>query len=128
VNPAPEVPPDINVPLDALPARRAGVDGVMRRTAFDYSGTGDVRRMVQLSLRPRAAMPRLRTAGHVELWVRGGLLEVDGRVASAGCFVILEPGAEVSLASPYGALLLGWAEAPAEWVDAPGADDPFGFA
>jgi hypothetical protein len=123
VNPAPSVPPDINVWVDALPEHGTGCDGVARRTVFDYAPTADDHRMVQLSIRPQARIPRLAVTGHTELWVRGGLLEVDGRVAHAGCFVILEPGAEASLASPFGALLLGWAEGPVHWIDGPARDD-----
>ena len=127
-NPAPEVPPDINVAVDALAAAPTGIDGVGRRMVFDYAGTGDAHRMVQLSMRPQSRVPRWRATDHVEFWVRGGLLEVDGRVAHAGCFVVIEPGAEVSLASPFGALLLGWAEGVPEWVESPAAPaELFGF-
>lgn len=122
-NPAPDVPPDINVSIDALPAQGTGCDGVVRRTVFDYAPTSDDHRMVQLSIRPQSRMPRLVVTGHTELWIRGGLLEVDGRVAHAGCFVILEPTAEVSLASPFGALVLAWAEGPCHWIDPPAGVD-----
>jgi hypothetical protein len=127
-NPAPEVPPDINVAVDALVAAPTGLDGVERRMVFDYAGTGDPHRMVQLSIRPQARIARLRASDHVEFWVRGGLLELDGRLAHAGCFVVIEPGAEFSLASPFGALLLGWAEGPLQWVEPPaGPAELFGF-
>jgi len=124
VNPAPHVPPDLNLTVDALPAQATGWDGVQRRMIFDYAATTDDHRMVQLSIQPQVRLPRLRVTDHTEFWVRGGLLEVDGRMASAGCFVILEPGCEVSLACPFGALLLGWAEGPAHWIDPPASDDP----
>jgi hypothetical protein len=123
VNPAPSVPPDINVSVDALPEQGTGCDGVVRRTVFDYAPTADDHRMVQLSIRPQSRIPRLVVTGHTELWVRGGLLEVEGQVAHAGCFVILEPTAEVSLACPFGALLLAWAEGPAHWIDPPASAD-----
>jgi hypothetical protein len=122
-NPAPSVPPDINVSVDLLPVQGTGCEGVERRTVFDYAPTADDHRMVQLSIRPQSRMPRLVATGHTELWIRGGLLEVDGQVAHAGCFVILEPTAEVSLACPFGALVLAWAEGPAHWIDAPGSAD-----
>ena len=118
-NPAPDVAPEINVDVDALPAQATGCEGVTRRTVFDYALTADDHRMVQLEIRPQARMPRLAADGHLELWVRGGSLEIDGRVASAGCFVVIEPGAELSLACPFGAMVLGWAEAPVRWIDAP---------
>ena len=123
VNPAPSVPPDINVTVDALPGQGTGCDGLTRQTVFDYAPTADDHRMVQLTVRPQTLIPRILVTGHTELWVRGGLLEIDGRVAAAGSFVILEPLAEISLASPFGALLLGWAEGPAHWIDAPLAAD-----
>ena len=125
-NPAPEVPPDINVTVDALALRATGCPGVMRQDIFDYAQTTDDHRFVQLAIRPQAHIARLRPTALTELWVRAGLIEVDGRVAAAGSFVILEPGAEVSLASPFGALLLAWAEGPAHWIDppAPSGDGP----
>lgn len=131
VNPAPDVPPDINVDVDALPADATGCDGVLRRMVFDYSGTPDDHRVVQLHVRPGTRMPRLLATDVVELWVRGGLLEIDGRTAAAGSFVVLEPGTEASIASPFGALVLGWAEGPVHWVDPPAAGrargDLFGY-
>lgn len=123
VNPAPDVPPDINVTVDALALRGTGCDGVTRQTVFDYAGTPQDHRLVQLHLRPGVRLPRLLATDQVEIWVRGGLLEVDGRTAAAGGFVILEPGTEASLASPFGALLIVWAEGPAHWVDAPASGD-----
>jgi hypothetical protein len=134
-NPAPAVPPDINVSIDAQPPQPTGCPGVLRQMAFDYAPTADDHRMVQLSIAPQARLPRLFATGHTEFWVRGGLLEVDGRVAWAGCFVIVEPQTEFSLASPFGALLLGWAEGAVHRVDPPGASraapeirsDLFGF-
>jgi hypothetical protein len=122
-NPAPSVPPDINVSVDQLPEQGTGCDGVVRRTVFDYAPTDDDHRMVQLSIRPQSRIPRLVVTGHTELWIRGGLLEVDGQLAHAGCFVILEPTAEVSLACPFGALVLAWAEGPAHWIDPPASVD-----
>lgn len=122
-NPAPSVPPDINVSVDLLAEQGTGCDGVARRTVFDYAPTVDDHRMVQLSIRPQSRIPRLVVTGHTELWIRGGLLEVDGQAAHAGCFVILEPSAEVSLACPFGALVLAWAEGPAHWIDPPASVD-----
>jgi len=130
VNPAPQVPPDINVTVDALPPQPTGCDGVQRRMVFDYAPTTDEHRMVQLSIRPQSRLPRLAVTDLTELWVRGGVLEVDGRPAPAGSFVILEPGCEASLACAFGAQLLAWAEGPAHWIDPPGpavAADLFGY-
>jgi len=124
VNPAPSVPPDINISVDLLTPHGTGCAGIRRQTVFDYAPTSDDHRLVQLSVMPETRAPRLLAAGFTELWVRGGLLEVDSRVVTANSFVIVEPETELSLASPFGALLLAWAEGPAHWVEpvaAPGA-------
>ncbi len=123
-NPAPEVPPEINVQVDALPPWQTGVFGVRRQMVFDYAGTGSAHRFVQLSLQPGARLPRWRASALTELWVRGGLLQIDGRVAHANCFVIAEAGAELELDSPHGALLLAWAEGPEQWCDAGATQGP----
>lgn len=129
VNPAPDVPPDINVAVDRLPPVALALPGVRRQTIFDYAGTGSAHRMVQLALRPSTVLPVFAVDGLVELWIRGGAIDVNGRVAGANCFVILEPGATVRIGSRFGALLLAWAESPARWVDAPPEDAAglFGF-
>jgi hypothetical protein len=121
-NPAPDVPPEVNVAVDSLPVAQTGVPGITRQTVFDYAGTGHAHRFVQLSLRPGSACPAWRAGGLTELWVRGGLIEIDGRTAHADTFVVIEPGATVRLASPHGALLLAWAEAPESWIE-PSAPD-----
>jgi hypothetical protein len=114
-NPAPEVPPDINVSVDALAAHQTGVALIRRQAIFDYAGTGSDHRFVQLSLGPGALCPDWMCRHLTEFWVRGGLLQINGQTAHANCFVIVEPGARVQMASPFGALLLGWAEGAEEW-------------
>lgn len=116
-NPAPDVPPEVNVPVDSLPVAQTGVPGVTRQTVFDYAGTGHAHRFVQLSMRPGSQCPAWRAGGLTEGWVRGGLLEIDGRIAAANTFVVIEPGATVRCASPHGALWLAWAEAPESWLE-----------
>jgi len=116
VNPAPEVPPEINVDVDALDVWQTGIQGLRRQTIFDYAGTGSAHRFVQLSFAPGAVCPAWRASALTEFWVRGGLLVVDGHTVHANCFVVIEPGATVAVASPYGALLLAWADGPEEWV------------
>jgi hypothetical protein len=116
-NPAPEAAPDINITVDALVPQQTGIQGVRRQTIFDYAGTGSAHRFVQLSLSPGADVPAWRCRRLTEVWVRGGLLQINGQVAHANCFVIVEPGASVQMASPYGALLLAWAEGPEDWLD-----------
>lgn len=125
-NENPEAPADIMVRPDALPVADTGLSGVGRRTIFDYAGTGDDRRLVQLLLRPGASVPRLRAGARTEFWVQAGDVNVDGRLAHANCFGIIEPGVEFGLHSRFGARLLVWAEGRSTWVDRAGPD-LFGF-
>ena len=108
-NPDPDVPPEVNVSVDALALQPTGMAGVRRQTVFDYRGTGTGRRMVQLTVRPESEF-EFRAGALTEFWVRGGTLGVNGATAHANCFVVCEAGATVRLASPFGALLIGWAE------------------
>lgn len=126
---APSVPPEINVPIDAIAPVRLGMAGAVRRTAFDYAGTGSAHRMTQLTLAPGALLPAFETSALVELWIRGGAIEINGRSAHANCFVLIEPATLVHIGSRFGAMLLAWAEGPARWADAAPADanEPFGF-
>lgn len=117
LRPPPEVPPEINVAVDQLVRAQTGIAWVCRQTIFDYAGTGSNHRMVQLGLAPGAQVPPWRATAAVDLWVRGGLLDVDGRTAHANCFVCIPVGAQVRLAAPHGALLLAWAEGPEEWIE-----------
>lgn len=121
VNPAPEVPPEINVTIDALPVQQTGIAGMRRQMIFDYAGTGNVHRFVQLHVAPQSVCPAWRATALVEFWVRGGLLQLNGQTVHANCFVVIEPGATVEMASPYGVLLLAWAEGAEAWTDASAA-------
>ena len=116
VNPAPEVPPEINVDVDRLDRWQSGIEGVLRQTIFDYAGTGSAHRFVQLHFAPGAACPPWRASALTEFWVRGGLLQVGERTVHGNCFVVVEPGATVTLASRFGALALAWAEGPEDWL------------
>ena len=120
-NPDADVPPEVNVPVDALQRWPTGAKGVSRQTIFDYADTGSRHRMVQLCVRPESAFAFTATA-LTEVWVRGGLISVNGLSAHANCFVVCEAGARVKCDSPYGALLLGWAEGPEK-----GRSNLFGF-
>jgi hypothetical protein len=108
-NPAPDVAPEVNVPVDAQVHDDTGVPGVRRQLIFDYARTGSDHRMVQLSVRPETAFSFVAGA-LTEFLVRGGLLVVNGRPVHANCFIVCEEGAEVEVRSPYGALLIGWAD------------------
>jgi quercetin dioxygenase-like cupin family protein len=123
VNPAPDVPCDLNVAVDGLARLETGVRAVRRQTIFDYSGTGDVRRHLQLQIEPQSTVPTFEATALTELWVRGGVLEIEHEgqkhTARAHSFVVIEPGARVTWRSSFGALLLVWAEGRESWVDAP---------
>ena len=97
VNPAPMCAPEINVSVDALPqASTPASAGVRRQTIFDYAGTGTsapLGAVVRCARPPR--LPRCRASDWIELWVRGGEIEIDGQRAFANCFVVVEPGADV---------------------------------
>jgi hypothetical protein len=116
-NPAPEAPPEINVDVDALPRWQSGIAGLLRQTIFDYAGTGSGHRFLQLRLAPGVVCPAWRSSALTEFWVRGGLVQIDGRLVQANSFVVIEAGALVEMASPHGALLLAWAQGPEVWRD-----------
>ncbi|MBL8347922.1 MAG: hypothetical protein JNN03_20985 [Rubrivivax sp.] len=120
-NPAPDVPPDINVPVDRLPAHQTGIAGLRRQTVFDYAGTGSAHRFVQLQMAPGCDLPAWRASARVDFWVRGGRLVVEGQTVLANSFVVVDAGATMRMGSPNGALVLAWAEGPEEWL-APAAD------
>jgi hypothetical protein len=113
VNPNAERWPDINIAVEALPLVPSGFPRLGRRAVFDYAGTGLDRRFVQLTLMPE--MPRL-VVTHSALadwFVIAGDVTVGGRKAYANSFVTLDAGAEVTIASEYGAAILCWADGPA---------------
>jgi hypothetical protein len=109
-NPAPEVAPEINVDVDRIVPIETGVAGLRRQPVYDYAGSGLTRRMLQWQLRPETTVPAWQAGDWVELWVRGGELIVNDSKAYANCFVVIEPGATVRMAAPFGAIALVWAE------------------
>jgi hypothetical protein len=116
VNPAPDVPPDINVAVDALPAHETGISGLRRQTIFDYAGTGSEHRFIQLRWAPGCEVPAWRATARTDFWVRGGRLEVEGRTVLANSFIVVDAGATLRMRAPHGALVLAWAEGPEEWL------------
>ncbi|HUR89706.1 MAG TPA: hypothetical protein VMZ74_11515 [Ramlibacter sp.] len=117
----PDRPPEINVAIDSLPKQPTGIEGVLRQLIFDYEGTGTNHRMVQLWVRPETAF-EFEAGALTEFWVRGGLASFNDQPVHADCFVICEAGARVKVRSPYGVLLLAWAEGRES-----GAGNLFGF-
>jgi hypothetical protein len=128
-NPAPDIPPEVNVVIDALPRLETGIAGLRRQDIYDYAHSTDVRRLAQWHLRPETELPAWQASDWVELWIRGGAIAINGEPAHANCFVVIEPGATVRIASPYGALALAWAEGRERWNDSDGAAprNLFGF-
>jgi hypothetical protein len=131
VNPRPEDPPDLNIPLSALVALPTLLPGVARRMVFDYQGTGTARRCVMLSFLPGARIPRFVTRDRLDLFVIAGDLAAmpaagaAARAEAAG-FIVVEPGSTLALHSAFGAQVIAWSEAPVSPAEAPCAD-PFGF-
>jgi hypothetical protein len=109
-NPAPEVAPEINVDVDRIVPIETGIAGLRRQPVYDYAGSGLTRRMLQWQLRPETTVPAWQASDWVELWIRGGELIVNDSKAYANCFVVVEPGATLRMAAPFGAIALVWAE------------------
>lgn len=126
-NPHPELPPDINVAVDRVPALPTSIAGVTRRMIFDYARSKGEHRYVQLGMLPGSATPAFTTRAPLELWLRAGDIRAGGAVAHANCFVIVEPGATIEIASDFGALFHAWSDAPIDWADGAKRADLFGF-
>lgn len=129
-NAFPDMPPDCNLKLSAIKPMPTWMPGVERRMIFDYLPTGDHRRLVDFMLLPGASVRAHRLSALVEIYVIAGDLCVSsGRdaLATAGSFVIGEPGDEIALRSRHGTHLLVWADGPASWLDAHEGPDFYGF-
>lgn len=127
-NHTPETPPDITVVLEQTRSQPTRFAGVGRRPLFDYAGTGDNRRLSALSLWPGMPPLRVKHTALTDLFVMAGDLRLDGRTTVGPAFVIMEPGAEVTLSTEYGCSLLAWAEGPARCADTGGELYGFGAA
>ena len=126
-NPNPEVMPDINVAVERLPALATSIAGVTRKMIFDYALSAGEHRYVQLGMLPGSATPAFTTRAPLELWVRAGDLRIGGATAYANCFVIVEAGATIEIASSFGALFHAWSEGRTDWADGSKRPDLFGF-
>jgi hypothetical protein len=113
----PEIPPDISVMLAAQVAVPTRFPSVSRRMLFDYAGTGNDRRMCALNLWPRMPALHVKHTALTDYFILGGDLVLNGQSVSGPAFVIIEPGAEVTLASVYGCSLMAWAEGPARCAE-----------
>ena len=126
-NPNPEVPPDINIAVDRLPALPTAIGGVTRKMIFDYALSKNEHRYAQLGMLPGSATPAFTTRAPLEFWVRAGDLRIGGAVAHANCFVIVEAGATLAISSSFGALFHAWSEGPTDWADGGKKPELFGF-
>ena len=126
-NPNPEVPPDINVPVDALHALATGIGGVTRKMIFDYALSKGEHRYVQMGMLSGSKTPAFATTALLEMWVRGGDLRIGDKVAYANCFVIVEPRTTIVIESDFGALFHVWSEGTMQWQDGKERSDLFGF-
>jgi hypothetical protein len=124
VNPDPNIPPEINVPVDAVVAEDTGYPSVTRQTIYDYSGMGYAGRYMQLTLKPHALI-EFESGSALELWVRGGSLKINDLQAHANCFVVCKAGTKISISSPFGALVICWVHSPE--VSGLKGKDLFGF-
>ena len=126
-NPNPEAPPDISVAVDRLAALPTLVAGVTRKMIFDYALSKGEHRYSQIGMLAGSTIPAFMTCAPLELWVRAGDIRVGGEVAHANCFVVIEPGTTIEIASSYGALYHVWSEGRVGWADGATMPDPFGF-
>ena len=111
-NHAPEILPDINVDVDALPWAPLRWTGVQRRMVFDYRETAHDRRNVQLRLLPGTTTPPFEATAPIDAFVVGGDLSAGGQTVGSGGFMVIEAGARVELSTRFGALAFFWAEGP----------------
>ena len=126
-NPNPETPPDINIDVEALRALPTGVAGTTRKMIFDYAVAGGAHRYSELGMLAGSRTPAFTTTAALEFWVRGGDLRIGGKPAHANCFVIVEPGTTLELASDFGALFHCWSEGRMQWAGGEARPDLFGF-
>ena len=126
VNANPEIMPDINVDLEALPWQGTQVAGLQRRMVFDYAQTEFARRHAELRLLPYTRVPPFRTTAALDVFVIGGDLSFNDERQGAGGFFVVDDGTEVHMSTQYGCLCLVWSEGPVAWQDR-ARSDPFGF-
>ncbi|MEQ9565971.1 MAG: hypothetical protein RLN85_09190 [Pseudomonadales bacterium] len=126
-NDNPEALPDLNIDVDSVLGQPTACGHISRRMVFDYAPIGGKQRFSQLQCLPGAQSTTFVASDSIEFWIRGGALMVNDLLASAGDFVIIEPGTSVRLKTEFGALCLAWADGPAPWEHGKEMPDLFGF-
>ncbi|MBT9486078.1 MAG: cupin domain-containing protein [Rubrivivax sp.] len=125
-NQRPGTPPDISVNLARAVPVATAFAGVVRKPLFDYAGTGTDRRLCALTLWPRCPALALQHTALTDFFVLAGDLKIGAHSISGPAFVLIEPGARVSLSSDHGCSLLAWAEGPG-WSEATEGAELYGF-
>lgn len=126
-NPEPDAPTAVAGLIHQFERKRTSVTRLDRRMLFDYAGTPDDHRFVELTLWPEMSIPTHRTTALTEWLVLAGAATINNRPAPIGSFVILEPDTEVTISSDYGCRLLAWADGPVVWSDQAEHEDIYGF-
>lgn len=109
---APEILPDINIPLESLPWAPLRWPGVQRRMVFDYRETEHDWRNVQLRLLPGTVTTPFETTAPIDIYVVGGDLSAGCESVGSGGFMVIEEGVRVQLSTRYGVSFIAWAEGP----------------
>lgn len=120
-------PVDICLNVDQLADALGPVHGVTWRMLFDYAGEPHAARYVQLELAPDTTVPMHVTTAMTDLFVLSGEVSFGDTSAGSGCYVVIEPGAELAISSRYGARVLAWADGPVRWLDGVERGDLYGF-
>ncbi|SDV46918.1 hypothetical protein SAMN05216551_102101 [Chitinasiproducens palmae] len=130
-NAFPDHLPDLSVSLDAVQVSPTRVAGLARRLVYDYAHARTERRMTQMLLLPGTVVPCHRLGALVDMYVLAGDLQIAAHgtrhSAKTSDFVVMEPDAQVTFETRYGASLLVWADGPSTWEDGPAAPELYGF-
>ncbi|HTW54401.1 MAG TPA: hypothetical protein VME45_21110 [Stellaceae bacterium] len=120
-------PSDICIEVETLAELPGPVSGVARRALFDYAGQPHVARYSQILLAPGTEVPAHTTTAMTDLFVLSGEIRAGDEAAGSGCYVTIDPEAEMTLTSRYGARVLAWADGPVRWLDGASRGDLYGW-
>jgi hypothetical protein len=120
INSAPDILPDINIPVERLSWEGTTFAGLSRKLLFDYATTGLARRCVQVRLLPGTRIGPVVSQSTSDVFVLGGDLAIESEVVCGGDFAVIEPGARFMVSSRYGCLAFIWLDGP--WIDQASGD------